>query len=650
MAAAPLAGAAAVARLSQYVAVRARLPVLAAIVAGSILVAAGGASAGVLSSCGGGTTTLCGRVTVPLDRSGTLPGAISLRVEALPPSGGGAPQATVLALAGGPGQAATPLLSAFADVLKPLLRTRELVTFDQRGTGGSGLLSCPEANGATSLSGAVQACANELGPGRVDYTTAASVADVEAVRAALGVDKLIVWGTSYGTKVALEYAAAYPQHVDRLILDSVVPADGIDPFQRSTLASVPRVLRGVCDAGCRFTRDPAGDVAWLARRLRQARLHGSVIDGHGRAVPTSLSEADLLSLLLDGDFDRYLRAALPAAVHGALTGDPAPLLRLSVVGGADSPSASDDSDAVYLATTCEDGQVPWLAGTPLQQRHAAENAAAAAIPNSAFAPFDRTSGLAMGLADLCRGWPEAPIAQPQPPLPSTPALILSGDEDLRTPRADALALAARLPGAHLVEVPDTGHGALFSDPTDCAQLAVAAFVGGLVPGDCRFHPPVAAALGLAPRRIADVRAAGHVRGLPGRTVAAVLRTLDDASDQLIEQVAAGGDPTQPFGGLRAGTAMPETGRGLRLRAYSYVPGVTVTGLVPSRSVRFVLTVGGRAAARGRLAVSRTGVSGVLGGVRVKISAKALGWRAGATVAAIASVAQASGTRPTLQPR
>ncbi len=615
---------------------------LALLLAGLIACIPASASAGVLGRCSSVPTdpSLCGRVTVPLDRSGALSGSVSLRVEALPPSGGGAPQATVMALAGGPGQAATPLLSSFASVLKPLLRTRELVTFDQRGTGGSGLLSCASlASGGDTLAAAVEDCANELGPGRVDYTTAASVADVEAVRAALGVDKLILWGTSYGTKVALEYAAAYPQHVDRLVLDSVVPPAGIDPFQRSTLTSVPRVLRTVCDGACRFTRDPGADAAALARRLARAPLRGTAIDGSGHAVRTSLSESDLLGMLLAGDFDRYLRAALPAALHSALTGDAAPLLRLAGNAGAASSGGSSDSDAVYLATTCEDGMVPWPAGTPLQQRHAAENAAAAAIANSAFAPFDRTSALALGLADICRGWPEAPIAQPQPPLPPTPTLILSGDEDLRTPRVDALALARQLPGAHLVEVPDAGHGVLFSDPTDCAEQAVAAFVGGLVPGDCRFHPPVAAALPLAPRRLADVHGAAHVRGTPGRTVAAVLRTLDDASEQLIEQVVMTDGQAQPFGGLRAGTATLESARGLRLRAYSYVPGVTVSGLVPSRATRFTLTVGGRAAARGRLAVSSRGVSGVLGGVRLRLSARALGWRGGSS-AAVASVASA----------
>src|SRR6185312_11431248 len=196
------------------------------------------------------------------------------------------------------------------------------------------------------------------------------------------------------------------------------------------------------------------------------------------------------------------------------------------------------------------------------------------------------------------------IAQPQSPLPPTPTLILSGDEDLRTPRADALALARRLPGAHVVEVPDSGHGVLFSDPTDCAERTVAAFVGGLVPGDCRFHPPVAAALGLAPRRLSAVRGSGHIPGLPGRTVAAALRTLDDASGQLIEQASLGLSAPQPFGGLRGGSAALQGSRGLRLHAYSYVPGVAVSGLVPARTARFSVTVGGRAAARGRLVLSR----------------------------------------------
>ena len=53
---------------------------------------------------------------------------------------------------------------------------------------------------------------------------------MEAIRAQLGVDKLTLFGISYGTELAIAYARAHPQHVERLILDSVVDADDRDPF------------------------------------------------------------------------------------------------------------------------------------------------------------------------------------------------------------------------------------------------------------------------------------------------------------------------------------------------------------------------------------------------------------------------------------
>src|SRR4029453_195133 len=99
-------------------------------------------------------------------------------------------------------------------------------TFDQRGIGGSGLVRCPTlaAIGVQTLrrGGAPADCADPLGPRRVFYTTRGSVEDLEAVRRAVHADRVILYGTSYGTKLALAYAAAYPQHVERLVLDSVV--------------------------------------------------------------------------------------------------------------------------------------------------------------------------------------------------------------------------------------------------------------------------------------------------------------------------------------------------------------------------------------------------------------------------------------------
>ena len=81
-------------------------------------------------------------------------------------------------------------------------------------------------------------CAASLGPQRDFYSTHEHAEDLEAVRQALGVDKVALWGTSYGTKLALAYALAHPDHVDRLLLDSVVPPER-DPYETSVLQALP---------------------------------------------------------------------------------------------------------------------------------------------------------------------------------------------------------------------------------------------------------------------------------------------------------------------------------------------------------------------------------------------------------------------------
>ena len=84
----------------------------------------------------------CGQLAVALDRTGAVPGTVTLKVKRVVASSN--PTATaVVALAGGPGQAALPVATEFASILGPSLATRDLLVFDQRGTGSSGRLSCP---------------------------------------------------------------------------------------------------------------------------------------------------------------------------------------------------------------------------------------------------------------------------------------------------------------------------------------------------------------------------------------------------------------------------------------------------------------------------------------------------------------------------
>jgi pimeloyl-ACP methyl ester carboxylesterase len=590
----------------------------------------------------------CGSVAVPLDRSGATPGTVTLAATRVPAATNPA-RTAVVALAGGPGQAALPLAPDFAEVLGAGLATRDLLVFDQRGTGASGSLQCSALEtGAGSLTSAVQRCADQLGPARAFFTTAQSVQDLESLRVEAGYDKLVLFGVSYGTKVAEDYAAAYPGNVAGLVLDSVVPPEGQDALRRSTFKAVPRVLGELCAGGaCRgITPDATADLGKVVARLRRHSIRGPVYDGHGRRYTAHLTQSGLSSILLAGDLNPTLRAELPGSLRAALAGDVKPLLRLSArsaglenrarlasenrarpasadrarVASADRaqlPSESADSDALFLATTCEDSAtMPWTRGAPLRQRRREAVGAAKALPAADFAPFSPAVALDQ-YPDICLGYPVAsPPPAPIGALPAVPTLILDGQADLRTPVENAQALQARIPGAQLVTVPYAGHSVTGADASGCAASAIAAFFAGRAAGPCPASPNPFAPTPRPPASLAKVAPYRPVAGTAGRTVEAVRDTINDGSRQVVgETLALGARPTA-VGGLRGGSLRVSSAGTLRFARYEYVPGVTLTGSVPDHGTA-VLHVGGAKAARGTLRISRSGaVSGTLHGHRV----------------------------------
>src|ERR1700754_3421591 len=95
--------------------------------------------------CAGTPDFECATLPVPLDPSGAEPGGVSLAVRRAVETRE-APEVLV-ALGGGPRQSATRLLEDFTDVLAEAQENRQLVVFDQRGTGDSGALRCPALDG-----------------------------------------------------------------------------------------------------------------------------------------------------------------------------------------------------------------------------------------------------------------------------------------------------------------------------------------------------------------------------------------------------------------------------------------------------------------------------------------------------------------------
>ena len=117
---------------------------------------------------------------------------------------------------------------------------------------------------------AVRSCAAAIGPDRRYFATADTVADIEALRAALGVSRRTLDGVSYGSYVAERFALAHPDRVRRLVLDSVVPTWNVDPLQLAGMRETATVLRDAC-AAQRCGSDPAADLATVVRRYHDGR-------------------------------------------------------------------------------------------------------------------------------------------------------------------------------------------------------------------------------------------------------------------------------------------------------------------------------------------------------------------------------------------
>ena len=174
------------------------------------------------------------------------------------------------------------------------------VVFDQRGTGQLGPAELPALRklAARRLAPICRRARRTVrapdrpGARRLHDRANRSKTSRRSAQAA-GYEKLVLYGTSYGTKVALEYAERYPQHVEALVLDSVVPANGPEPFAIPTFQAIAagprRTLRRTAPAPA-SPPTRSRDLARLTAQLRRHALSGSVYDGAGPPPPVALDE------------------------------------------------------------------------------------------------------------------------------------------------------------------------------------------------------------------------------------------------------------------------------------------------------------------------------------------------------------------------
>jgi pimeloyl-ACP methyl ester carboxylesterase len=580
--------------------------------------------------CGQPDGITCATVTVPLDRSGGFPGTVDLAVRRKPAGGS---SGALVYLSGGPGSASIPRLATRTDLLAPVLRTRDFVAFDQRGTGLSGFLDCGFEAELGRDSGL---CANALGPARAFYHSRDSADDLEAVRQALGVDKIAIYATSYGGVVAYDYASRYPEHVELMILDSPLPPTGWDWRDLSTAAAYRRVLRDLCRGKrCRgITRDPVADVATLVKRLRGKSVSGTVVRANGKRRKITVPMSRVVDALKATDRNPPLRARAPEAFRAAARRDLGPLLRFIAqagrvaVGAAQEEQDEDRSLSTTLNTTtnCEESVFPWNRDSPpdFDKRLDILLEALNGVPASAYAPFYGTAVTGATVVSQCIRWPHASRAAVlgAAPAPDVPVLLLAGEHDLRTPLADARALAGRFPRSSLVLAEETGHGVLVDPATQkCVRTALERFLTGAPAGAvCRGDtgsPPFP----LVPASLRSTPREPGVAGIAGRTLRAVRLAALDARYSWAALAYESGVAKNSGGGLNGGY-LSGTSRKLRLKRFVVVPGVVVNGTVDLEKRTASLTVSG-SGARGTVKLTAKRISGRLGGRKFSLRPKAL---------------------------
>lgn len=474
----------------------------------------------------------CGRIEVPLDPRHLELGTTHVgfiryphRRDDLPSLG------TIVAVEGGPGYSTIASRWWYRHLYNPLLGRRDLLLVDLRGTGRSDAVNCPELQSYVGpWKQLVMRCGQELGPLAERYGSAFAAADLVTLLDALGIDRIDLYGDSYGTFFGQTFAIRYPERVRTLTLDGAYPVAGEDPWWRDTNRAIAVAFRAVCerDPACAATgRDPMATIGRLAERLRRGAIGGRAPDADGRIRSVRVTTDALIGLVVSSATNftiyRELEAAARAAMRDAHP-DAAPLLRLVAEsfwhwGAGDIHTYSE---GLAQATGCNDYPQLWDITAPLVDRPAQYAEALEALRRGdpdAFAPFrvNEWTNSSSVLYTSCIRWPSpaehVPAKPVDSPYPDMPTLVLDGDLDSLTSPEGAQTVASTFPNATYVEVANMTHVSALGDLRGCASAIVLRFVRTQDPGDtsCAANYPPVRTVGRFPLVAAGVEASSTAR-------------------------------------------------------------------------------------------------------------------------------------------
>ncbi len=398
----------------------------------------------VLSPCPGFTETgevpavanaECGLLRVPESPSDPAGRFIDLNIQRLPAIRSVSEEDPLFIIVGGPGQAATEFAPQMAQLFSDLRKKRDIVLLDQRGTGKSNPLNCDredeldltltDEQAQTQSLESTQTCIEKVEADLRFYTTPYAMDDLDQVREALGYQTINLWGVSYGTRAALDYARRYPEHTRAMILDASAPVQMMIPFYMESDADL--ALAAVL-ADCNkeeSCHDIYGDIPAKLEVVFQD------LKGDGRLLtalhPSTQEEIELrvnakgfARMLRMALYSRELAPLIPLMIQKSEAGDYQLFLSIALL--ASGGMEDQISELMHLAVLCNE-DMPLLKRMQAQGELPSENKAILAADSLLF--MERSCAL-MPKAALDDGYYDEIVSD-------VPTLILSGVADPATP-------------------------------------------------------------------------------------------------------------------------------------------------------------------------------------------------------------------------
>jgi pimeloyl-ACP methyl ester carboxylesterase len=428
----------------------------------------------------------CGQLIVPENRHKPDGKTISISVAIIPSVNQPPKHEPLFYITGGPGG------DAMGDIefLVPALnQDQNLVVLAQRGTlDAKPALLCPEIDAfdakAVSLVydapstgvqhvAATKACHDRLVAEGVDlsaYNTLENIEDFVDLRKVLGVPKWSLFGTSYGTYVALALMRVHPEDLVSVTIDSITPPSAASlgwPWSSAgqgfknlfdACAAEPSCASKYGDVGAKFTA-----------KVRELEAHPLTVAGHytegGPPVQVVLDGGALVNWLVAGG--RATFAAAPSAIAELADGNPAQIAG-SRAALAHPARESVQGYGLTYGVLCSE----WVPFQPQSQILAEGRAAFPSFPATVLA---QTPQLPFATED-CAAWdvPKAPASIKDVTTSSIPTLVINGSFDGKTSPMWAAYVAKTLSNATTIIIPGIGH--LVTAQSPCAQTVVREFL------------------------------------------------------------------------------------------------------------------------------------------------------------------------------